>query len=106
MQKLEKINLSALEQKFNQGDYVFFFEAGWCSDCQFIKPAMPEIEQDFPQFKFIKVDRDENIDLCQEMGIMGIPSFVVYKDGQEVDRFVNKDRKTKAEVEKFLSKSV
>ncbi|MFT8728055.1 MAG: thioredoxin family protein [Liquorilactobacillus ghanensis] len=106
MKKLEKIDLTNLEKKFSEGNYVFFFEAGWCSDCQFIKPAMPEIEKDFPQFEFIKVDRDENIDLCQEMGIMGIPSFVVYQNGQEVDRFVNKDRKTKAEVENFLTQSV
>ncbi|WP_049153367.1 thioredoxin family protein, partial [Ligilactobacillus salivarius] len=46
--------------------------------------------------------RDENIDLCQELDVYGIPSFIVYEDGKEVDRFVNKDRKTKKEVENFL----
>ena len=35
--------------------------------------------------------------------VMGIPSFIVYRDGKEVARFVNKDRKTKAEVTAFLS---
>ena len=64
---------------------------------------MPEIEANFSQFEFILVNRDENIDLCQEMMIMGIPSFVVYEDGQEKARFVNKDRKTKKEVEDFLN---
>ena len=64
---------------------------------------MPEIEAEFSQFEFILVDRDENIDLCQEMMIMGIPSFVVYEDGKEKARFVNKDRKTKKEVEDFLN---
>ena len=77
------------------GKYVLFFTADWCPDCRFIKPAMPEIEANFSQFEFILVDRDENIDLCQEMMIMGIPSFVVYEDGKEKARFVNKDRKTK-----------
>ncbi len=37
------------------------------------------------------------------MMIMGIPSFVVYEDGKEKARFVNKDRKTKKEVEDFLN---
>ncbi|WP_281164807.1 thioredoxin family protein [Liquorilactobacillus sicerae] len=105
MQKLEKIDQQTLQQKFAKGKFVFFFEAGWCPDCQFIKPAMPEIEKDFPQYKFIKIDRDENLDLCQEMGILGIPSFVVYENGKEISRFVNKDRKTKAEVETFLTKA-
>ena len=44
----------------------------------------------------------KNIDLCQALDVMGIPSFIVYRDGQEADRFVSKDRKTKEEVENFL----
>lgn len=44
---------------------------------------MPEIEAEFSDFKFLLVDRDENIDFCQEMFVMGIPSFIVYVDGKE-----------------------
>ena len=103
MEKLAKMDKKALEEKLSTGKYVLFFTADWCPDCRFIKPAMPEIEATFSQFEFILVDRDENIDLCQEMMIMGIPSFVVYEDGKEKARFVNKDRKTKKEVEDFLN---
>ena len=103
MEKLAKMDKKALEEKLSTGKYVLFFTADWCPDCRFIKPAMPEIEANFSQFEFILVDRDENIDLCQEMMIRGIPSFVVYEDGKEKARFVNKDRKTKKEVEDFLN---
>lgn len=103
MEKLAKMDKKALEEKLSTGKYVLFFTADWCPDCRFIKPAMPEIEANFSQFEFILVDRDENIDLCQEMMIMGIPSFVVYEDGKEKARFVNKDGKTKKEVEDFLN---
>ncbi len=103
MEKLAKMDKKALEEKLSTGKYVLFFTADWCPDCRFIKPAMPEIEANFSQFEFILVDRDENIDLCQEMMIMGIPRFVVYEDGKEKARFVNKDRKTKKEVEDFLN---
>lgn len=103
MEKLAKMDKKALEENLSTGKYVLFFTADWCPDCRFIKPAMPEIEANFSQFEFILVDRDENIDLCQEMMIMGIPSFVVYEDGKEKARFVNKDRKTKKEVEDFLN---
>ncbi len=103
MEKLAKMDKKALEEKLSTGKYVLFFTADWCPDCRFIKPAMPEIEANFSQFEFILVDRDENIDLCQEMMIMGIPSFVVYEDGKEKAHFVNKDRKTKKEVEDFLN---
>ena len=102
MEQLAKMNKQELEEKLAEGKYVLFFTADWGPDCRFIKPAMPEIEEEFSDFNFIQVDRDENIDLCQELDVYGIPSFIVYEDGKEVDRFVNKDRKTKKEVENFL----
>ncbi|MBH1095463.1 thioredoxin family protein, partial [Enterococcus faecium] len=37
-----------------------------------------------------------------EWNIFGIPSFVVIQDGKELGRLVNKDRKTKQEIESFL----
>ena len=63
---------------------------------------MRSIEADFSDSKLRKVERDGSIDLCKEMNIMGIPSIVVYRDGQEIVRLVKGDRKTKQEVEAFL----
>lgn len=81
---------------------VFFFTADWCPDCQFIYPAMPEIEAQFPELTFVRVDRDEYIELAQTWNIFGIPSFVVTQDGKELGRFVNKLRKSKEEITRFL----
>ena len=103
MEKLPKMTQDELNQRIATGNYVLFFTADWCPDCNFIKPAMPEIERDFSDYQFLLVDRDENIDLAADLGIMGIPSFVVYKDGKEAGRFVNKDRKTQDQVEDFLN---
>lgn len=103
MEKLAPMKEDQLLTKIAKGRYVLFFTADWCPDCQFIKPAMPEIEQDFPDVHFYLVDRDENIDLAAELNIFGIPSFVVYQDGQEIGRLVNKDRKSKQQVEDFLN---
>lgn len=103
MERLPKMTQDELNKKIANGKYVLFFTAGWCPDCNFIKPAMPEIENDFTDYEFLLVDRDENIDLAADLGIMGIPSFVAYQDGEEIGRFVNKDRKTKEQVESFLS---
>ena len=78
------------------------FSAAWCPDCRFLDPFLPEIEKDFSEAKFYKIDRDDSIDVAKKLMIMGIPSFVVYQDGKEIGRLVNKDRKTKDEVEKIL----
>lgn len=82
---------------------VFMFTAGWCPDCRVIDPIMPEIEEKFDRFVFVSVDRDEFIDLCGELSIFGIPSFLAYNNSEEVGRFVSKDRKTQEEIESFLA---
>lgn len=102
METLPQMTEEQLLNKVQDGTYVLFFTAGWCPDCRFIKPAMPQIEADFKDFHFLKVDRDENIDLAADLNIFGIPSFVVYRYGKEIGRFVNKDRKSKEQVEDFL----
>lgn len=66
------------------------------------RSVLPEIEADFTEYTFVYVDRDEFIDLCSDLDIFGIPSFIVFKEGNELGRFVSKDRKTKEEIENFL----
>ena len=73
-----------------------------CGDCNFIKPQLPEIEAAYPDWQFVQVDRDQFIDVAVEWNIFGIPSFVVIKDGEELGRLVNKNRKTKEEIMDFL----
>lgn len=103
MERLPQLKEDQLIETIGNGKVVLFFTAGWCPDCRFIKPAMPEIEQDFSDYTFYEVDRDENIDLAAELNVFGIPSFIVYENGKEIGRFVNKDRKTKQQVEDFLN---
>ena len=83
--------------------FVFFFTADWCPDCQFIYPALPDIEAENPDFHFIWVDRDDFIEVAQRWNIFGIPSFVVVENGKEIGRLVNKLRKSKAEINSFLA---
>lgn len=83
---------------------VFFFTADWCPDCQFIYPALPEIEERFSEMTFVRVDRDDFIDLAQTWNIFGIPSFVVTQKGKELGRLVNKLKKSKEEIISFLEK--
>jgi thiol-disulfide isomerase/thioredoxin len=85
------------------GKTIMVFSANWCPDCHAIKPALPELEQQFSDYEFYYVDRDQLLDLCIELDIFGIPSFVAYENGKEIGRFVSKDRKTKEEVEQFIN---
>ncbi|WP_174614076.1 thioredoxin family protein [Virgibacillus ihumii] len=81
---------------------IALFTAGWCPDCRVIEPVMPGIEEKYPQYTFLKVNRDQFIDLCSENEIFGIPSFLAFQEGKEIGRFVSKDRKTKEEIITFI----
>lgn len=101
MEKLQ--SMEQFEKLKNEERTVFMFTADWCPDCTVIEPILPRIEVDYPEYTFISVDRDEFMDLCVELDIMGIPSFVAYHHGVEAGRFVSKDRKTQGEIEEFLN---
>lgn len=83
------------------------FKADWCKDCHFIDPFMPEVEKKYDSsLSFIVVDRDQFPELCEHYNILGIPSFIMFRNGQEVTRFVSKLRKTREEIEQYLDKSL
>ncbi|WP_173434385.1 thioredoxin family protein [Sharpea azabuensis] len=81
---------------------IIVFSTSWCPDCHFMKTYIGEIVDEYPKYKFYYIDRDKLLDLCIELEILGIPSFVAYDHGQETGKFVSKLRKTKAEVESFI----
>ncbi|QUG42406.1 thioredoxin family protein [Psychrobacillus sp. INOP01] len=96
------VSIEQFEQLKQREKVVFKFTADWCPDCHFIDPFMGEIEEKFTSITFISVDRDQFIDLCIELDIFGIPSFLAFENGEEKGRFVSKDRKTREEIESFL----
>ncbi|MDF2854450.1 MAG: thioredoxin [Neobacillus sp.] len=91
------------EQLINNGKTILMFSANWCPDCRVIEPVLPEIEEKFNEFTFVHVDRDQFIELCQQLDVFGIPSFIGFDNGKELGRFVSKDRKTQEEIEEFIS---
>ena len=97
LQSIEEYN-----QLTESGKTVLLFSADWCPDCRVIEPFLPELEEKYNDYQFVYVDRDDFIELCGDLGVFGIPSFVAFHDGEEAGRFVSKDRKTQEEIENFM----
>jgi len=86
---------------------IAVFKTTWCKDCHFINPFMPDLIQKYEdQVKFYEVDRDDLPDLCSELNILGIPSFIAFQNNQELIRFVSKLRKTREEIEQFVDRAI
>mgnify|MGYP001278390640 CR=1 FL=1 len=86
---------------------IAVFKTTWCKDCHFINPFMPDLERQYEgQVRFVEIDRDELPDLCSELNILGIPSFIAFRGGKELIRFVSKLRKTREEIEQFVDRAI
>ncbi|MDT3960347.1 thioredoxin family protein [Staphylococcus kloosii] len=90
-------------EELKQQQTVFLFTADWCPDCKVIEPDLPQLEEKYNNYQFIAVDRDQFMDICIDHGIMGIPSFLVYKNGEQLGSYIGKERKSIAQIDDFLA---
>ncbi len=73
------------------------FWAVWCGPCRAIAPAVEEIANEFKgQVKVVKVDVDENQDIAVRYGVLSIPTLMIFKGGQVVERMVGAPPNAKA----------
>lgn len=84
---------------------LFVWSTAWCPDCLYLNPFLPGLEAENPDLEFVKLDRDELLDLAIEQEILGIPSMVLTENGQTAGRFVSKERKTPKEIQDFINQT-
>ena len=65
------------------------FYADWCGPCKVMDPIIHELSQGWgDKVKITQIDVDKEPDKSMTHGVMSIPTYIVMKDGQEVDRVV------------------
>jgi len=65
------------------------FWATWCGPCKMLSPIIEEISVDFEGKAIVgKVDVDNNQQSSMEYGIRNIPTMLIFKNGEVVDKFV------------------
>ncbi len=64
------------------------FWAAWCGPCKMLSPIVDEIAESATDFKVAKINIDEQMELASQFRVSSIPTVVVFKNGQEVNRSV------------------
>lgn len=63
------------------------FWASWCSPCKVMEPVLEELEKELTgKVEVIKINVDEKPAKASEYGVMSIPTYIILKDGKEIDR--------------------
>ncbi|UCE43151.1 MAG: thioredoxin [Candidatus Aminicenantes bacterium] len=65
------------------------FWAPWCGPCQMVTPMLEAVAEKMgDKLKVVKMNTDENMNTAQNYQIMAIPSLLVFKKGEVVERIV------------------
>lgn len=99
------VNEKEFNETIGKGVTLVDFFATWCGPCKLMASVLEDIGAELGQrANVIKVDVDQEENLARTFGILSIPSLLVFKDGELVEKHVgvwDKDECVKT-VEKYL----
>ncbi|WP_323702694.1 thioredoxin [Mammaliicoccus sp. Dog046] len=100
---LVKATDSNFDEQIKEGVSLVDFWAPWCGPCKMIAPVLEDLAKDVEgKANIVKVDVDENQATAAKYEVMSIPTLIVFKDGEAVDKVVG--FQPKEQLEQVLSK--
>jgi thioredoxin 1 len=87
---VKKINSNEFQREVLNGDGVALVDlfADWCMPCQMIAPIIEEISNEKAEVNFFKVNVDETPEVAIKYGVSSIPTLLIFKDGELVNKAV------------------
>ncbi|MBO0961683.1 thioredoxin family protein [Neobacillus sp. MM2021_6] len=82
---------------------VGIFTTTWCPDCKRLAMFIDEVIEENHDKQWIKVDRDEFPEISEEQNVMGIPSLLVFKNGEKLAHLHSANAKTQDQVREFIN---
>jgi len=65
------------------------FTASWCPPCRALAPVFEKLSQSYlGKLRFARMDTDENLQTPMQVGIQGMPTLVLFANGQQVGRLI------------------
>ena len=79
---------------------VVDFWAEWCGPCKTLGPEFEALSSEMGDVKFAKLNVDDNQEVSSKFGVMSIPTMIIFRGGNEVDRAVG--ARPKEDIRKWI----
>ena len=92
------------DQTIGKGTTLVDFWAGWCGPCRMLAPIIEELANEYSgKVTVAKVDVDAEGSLAMRYSVMSIPTVILFKDGEELDKRIGVH--PKEEFEQMINKA-
>ena len=82
---MKDLTKKEFEQTIGHGLHLVDFWAPWCGPCKMIAPVLDDIAPEYQgKLKIVKVNVDDNQAVPSEYGVRGIPTLMIFKNGENV----------------------
>lgn len=98
------INEAEFDELIKQGITLVDFYADWCGPCKMLAPILEELDNEYSNITFVKVNCDNDIHLAERYGIMSIPAIYLFKDGNILAN--TGGYRPKADMKKFIDGAI
>ncbi|HDT9087967.1 thioredoxin family protein [Staphylococcus pseudintermedius] len=99
--------IDAFNQVIQSNEPVIIkFEAGWCPDCRAMDMWIDPIVEKYNQYEWYAVNRDELEDAATQYEVMGIPSLLIFQNGEKLHHLHSANAKSPEQVESYLAESL
>jgi thioredoxin 1 len=75
------------------------FTASWCPPCRVMKPVLAELASERDDLRVVQLDVDADQRTAAEYGVLSMPTFILFRDGREVQRLVGARPRKRLEAE-------
>ncbi|MEC5227655.1 thioredoxin family protein [Bacillus inaquosorum] len=87
-------------------EIIVKFYADWCPDCTRMNMFIGDILEEYNQNDWYELNKDELPELAEKYQVMGIPSLLIFKNGEKTAHLHSANAKTPEEVTEFLSEHI
>lgn len=90
----------------NQSLVLVEFFAPWCGPCKMMVPIIKELIEEYKDKDIVigKLNVDENTEIAKKYNIMGIPTFILFKQGKSAEQITG--YKSKEDLKELIDKSL